>query len=373
MEPYEYNTKKGKRYRVAYRTPDNKQHNKGGFTTKREARAWYRQKMVEIENHGFSSNEKVTFEEIANRWLDNKKQTVAGSTYKKYETECNKHLIPALGDKLLKDISISTCQSLVYQWAKDFKFYNKMVNDATSIFDLGIKYKLIHDNPFKLIEHPKKDKDDERKIRSFTKDEFITFKKGLHEHYESTNYKAFAFLFILAHTGLRKGELLALTWNDIDLEGGFLHIKRAVTRDAKNNLIIGKTKNIYSVRDVPIGPETIKVLKKWRSEQYQELKFFNINTLKPNQLVFTSQKGGILTPSKPGKWLNIIEKKYNLPSYVTPHGLRHTYTSLLIEDGMSVNDVASVLGHKDATITIKVYNDLHPIKDNSIGKIIENL
>ena len=102
----------------------------------------------------------------------------------------------------------------------------------------------------------------------------------MHEHYESTNYKAFAFLFILSHTGLRKGELLALTWNDIDLKGGFLHIKRGVTRDTKNNLIIGGTKNIYSVRDVPIGPETIKVLEKWRSEQYQELKFFNTRFVK---------------------------------------------------------------------------------------------
>lgn len=95
----------------------------------------------------------------------------------------------------------------------------------------------------------------------------------MHEHYESTNYKAFAFLFILSHTGLRKGELLALTWNDIDLKGGFLHIERGVTRDTENKLIIGGTKTDYSVRDVPIGPETIKVLKKWRSEQYQELKF----------------------------------------------------------------------------------------------------
>ena len=110
MTPYEYQTKNGRRYRVAYRTPDNKQHNKGGFTTKSEARSWYRRKMIEIENHGFSDNDQVTFEEIANRWLDNKKRTVAGSTYKKYETECKKHLLPALGNKLIKDIEVHACQ-----------------------------------------------------------------------------------------------------------------------------------------------------------------------------------------------------------------------------------------------------------------------
>ena len=371
MTPYEYPTNKGKRYRVAYRTPDNKQHNKGGFTTKGEARSWYRRKMIEIENHGFSDNDQVTFEEIANRWLENKKRTVAGSTYKKYETECKKHLLPALGDKLIKNIEAPTCQLLVYQWSNQLKSYSKLVNDVASIFELAIKYKLIHDNPFRQIERPRVDH--ERKIRSFTKDEFNIFQKGLREHYESTNYKAFAFLFILSHTGLRKGELSALTWNNVDFNKGFLHIKKAVTRDTNNHLIIGKTKNVYSVRDVPIGKRTIEVLKKWHLEQRRELRYFNINSLKPGQLVFTNQKGGILSPSKPGKWLKVIEKEKNLPLYVTPHGLRHTYTSLLIENGVPVNKVATVLGHKDASITIKVYNDLHPVNDNSIGNTIENL
>ena len=371
MTPYEYPTNKGKRYRVAYRTPDGKQHNQGRFTTKSEARSWYRRKMIEIENHGFSDNNQVTFEEIANRWLENKKRTVAGSTYKKYETECKKHLLPALGDKLIKNIKVPTCQLLVYQWSNQLKSYSKLVNDVASIFDLAIKYKLIHDNPFRQIERPRVDH--ERKIRSFTKDEFNIFQKGLREHYESTNYKAFAFLFVLSHTGLRKGELSALTWNNVDFNKGFLHIKKAVTRDTNNRLIIGKTKNVYSVRDVPIGQQTIQVLKKWRLVQQKELQYFNVNSLKPSQLVFTSQQGGILSPSKPGKWLKVIEENYNLPLYVTPHGLRHTYTGLLIDKGINVNKVASVLGHKDASITIKVYNDLHPVKDNSIGNIIENL
>ena len=371
MEPYQYNTKNGKRYRVSYRTPDNKQHNKGGFTTKGEARAWYRRKMVEIENHGFSDNSHVTFKEVAKQWLDGKKRTVAGSTYKKYETECNKHLLPALGNDLIKKISVTKCQKLVYQWADKYKEYSKLTNDAASIFDLGIRTKIIYDNPFRQVVRPKKE--NSKKIRSFTEAEFNKFQTGLREHYGTANYKAFAFLYVLSHTGLRKGELLGLTWNDVDFTKGFLHIRRAVTRDEDNHLIIGKTKNSYSVRDVPIGEQTAEVLKKWRVKQREELQFFNVNSLKPGQLVFTNQQGGILSPSKPGKWLNMIEEKYDLPLYVSPHGLRHTYASLLINDGVSVNKVASVLGHSDASMTIKIYNDLHPVEDNSMGNIIENL
>lgn len=371
MTPYPYQTKHGKRYRVPYRTLDKQQRTKGGFRTKREARAWYRRKMVEMENHGFSDNRKVTFADVAARWLENKQHTVAGSTYRKYLAEYRNHFKSAFGDRAIADITVNDCQLLTYRWAGKIKSFSKLVNDASSVFDLAIKYQFVHDNPFKRIERPRTHH--HKKVRSFTVDEFNRFQRALTEYYQPRNYKAFAFLYLLSHTGLRKGELSALTWASVDIKRGFLHIKKAVTRDKNNRLVIGPTKNIYSVRDVPIGDQTIAVLKKWRLVQQQELKMVNVNSVRPNQLVFTSQKGGILTPSKPGKWLKTIEIKYDLPTYVTPHGLRHTYTSLLIDEDVPVNKVAAVLGHKDASITIQVYNDLHPVTDNSIGKVIEKV
>lgn len=372
MTPYEYDTKSRKRYyRVAYRTPDGHQHNKRGFTTKTAARAWYCRKMVEIENHGFSNSDHVTFGEVAKRWLDNKRHLVAGATYRKYLSDYRNHLLPDLGDKRLKDFNLSFCQSIVYQWHDEMKSYNKLLADAINIFDLAIKNKLIHDNPFKLVDRPKREY--KKPTKSFTLSEFHRFNRALHDYYEPTNYQAFTFLFVLAHTGLRKGELSALTWNDIDFQKGILHIKKAVTRDRNDHLVIGKTKNVYSIRDVPIADQTIKILQTWRLKQREQLRYFNINTIKPGQLVFTNLHGGILTPPQPGKWLKALEKRYDLPLYVTPHGLRHTYTCLLIDQGVNVNKVAAILGHKDASITISVYNDLHPVKDNSIGKIIENL
>lgn len=371
MTPYEYSTNQGKRYRVLYRNLNHEQRSKGGFKTKRAARAWYRHKMVEMDNHGFGPDNHTTFSAVVERWLDNKKRTVAGSTYRKYYTECKRHLIPEFGDTPIKDITVNDCQKAVYRWSDQLQSFNKLTNDAASVFDLAVKYQLIYKNPFKQVERPKVQH--EKKVRSFTLDEFNRFQKGLNEYYSIKNYKAYAFLFVLSHTGLRKGELSALTWNNVDVKNGFLHIKKAVTRDKDNHLIIGKTKNVYSVRDVPIGKQTIAVLKHWRLVQLQRLKKSNVNSLKPNQLVFTNENGGILTPAKPGKWLRTVEKKYKLPTYVSPHGLRHTYTALLIDEGVPVNKVAAVLGHKDATITIQVYNDLHPVTDNSIGNVIENI
>lgn len=371
MTPRPYKTDSGTRYRVAYRTPDGKQHTKRGFSTKTAARAWYRRQMVKIENHGFNDSDHVTFGEVTKRWLDNKLHLVEASTYRKYLDDCNCHLIPDLGDRLIKDIDIPTAQHFVYLWAGQLKKFNKLVDDAAGIFDLAIKYQLAYTNPFRLVDKPRRK--DKRQIRSFTREEFDRFNQALEEYYKPKNYKAYAFLYTLAHTGLRKAELLALTWNNVDYEEGMLHIKKAATRDINRRLIVGKTKNAYSVRDVPMGNRLSSVLKTWRVKQREELKLNNVNSLQPHQLVFTSQNGGLLSPSKPNIWMNMIEKKYGLPEYVSPHGLRHTYATLLIEDGVSVNEVAACLGHGSTATTLRVYNDLHGLQNNKLGNTIEKL
>lgn len=377
MTPYPYQTKHGKRFRVPYRTPNGRQRTKGGFKTKRAARAWYRRKMVEMEEHGFLDNDNVTFKQVAISWLDHKKFDVdngriCGATYTFLERQLRVHILPTLGDKKIKAIDLQIAQKAVYTWAKQVKLFNRLVQTASKVFDFAIKYRWAFKNPFKLVDQPLPDND--TKVRSFTREQFDIFKKGLKDHYEQTNYKAYAFLFVLAHTGMRKGELLALTWDHIDLKKGLIHIDKTVTRDAHNCLIIGrKTKTPSSVRNVGIGQETIDVLKKWHCHQHHEFTFFNIDPTTTHNLVFTNQHGGILTTSKPGKWLRMIEELYGLPTYVTPHGLRHTYTVLLIDEGCPVNKVAATLGHRDASITIQVYNDLHPIEDNELGNTIESL
>ena len=145
-------------------------------------------------------------------------------------------------------------------------------------------------------------------------------------------------------------------------------INKGVTRDYDRHLIEGdKPKNKYSIRKVPIGKETIKILKKWRDQQRATMKYFNVDTSKPDQLVFTNQQGGLLSPSKPKKWIDVITNKYNLP-HITPHGFRHTYATLLAHDHLPVE-----IAPKDSFITTEVYTDLHETNSHEMPNRLENI
>lgn len=148
---------------------------------------------------------------------------------------------------------------------------------------------------------------------------------------------------LLAFTGIRKGEALALTWNDIDLEGMQIHISKTVTRK-KGGLTIQTPKTKKSNRHVSIDAKTVAALKEWKAKTEADGK----------SLVFQNSKGSILTPSAPRKWLRTVAEKAKLKP-IPVHGFRHTHASLLFESGATVKDVQTRLGHADIQTTMNVY------------------
>ena len=357
-------------YMVEFRDPrTGNPTRRRGYTGKREAKHEAISLIAKLRETNIYANHKLTFNQVAKRWLDNKKSLVSGYTYCKYTSQYKNHLIGAFGNKKMVEITIEDCQKLVYQLSDKYKRWDKIVSTFSSVFRYAIKYDIVSLNPFDRVDRPKIQHDNNP--NSFTADQFATFKRAIKERYEKDNPKAFTVLWLLSHTGLRKGEALGLKWDDVDLKKGFIHIKRAVTRDYDDHLIEGdKPKNRYSIRQVPIGKETIQILKKWRVEQCGQLHCLNKKSSTYNGLVFTSQKGGILATSKPGKWLNVITRNYNLP-HITVHGLRHTYATLLAMNDLSPAKIAKELGHKDSTITTKIYIDLHDSKSHEASSILE--
>ena len=356
-------------YKIQFRDPiTGKSTTKRGFQTKREAKQYYIEEMAKRQKSSITGNTRLTFNEVAKKWLDNKRHIVRGSTYRKCEGDYRNHLLNAFGNKKMTDVTLEECQQLVFDYADKYQRWDKKISVFSSVFKFAIRYGIVTVNPFDRVERPKVKHVDHK---GYTPEQFTIFKRGIIEHYKETNPKAFTVLWLLAHTGLRKGEALGLRWSDVDLSAGFIHVRVALTRDYDNKLIEGdQPKNKYSIRTVPIGSGTIKVLKKWRIEQRHELKYYNINTSQPNQLVFTSQHGGPLSPSKPGKWKKVIEKKYGLP-HNRIHDLRHTYTTLLAYNGEPVTEIAGVLGHSSPTITNQVYTDIHKVENHHLSDDIE--
>ena len=360
-------------YKVQFRDPrTGKPTTRNGFTGKREAKVEVMEEISRLMQDDFTDNPNITFSKVAEKWLNNKRHTVAGATYCKYKSQYENHLKVAFKDKPIINITLDDCQQLVFDYADKYKRWDKLIGTFSSVFRFALKYGITKNNPFDRVERPKIEHDNEPK--SLAVDEYPIFKEAINKHYRENNYKAFTFLWILALTGLRKGELSGLHWNDVDLTSGFIYVRKAITRDYDGKLVEAENpKNKYYIRSIPIMYETNEILKKWRKSQHQQLEKFNINTYeKPDQLVFTSQNGGILSPSKPRKWLNVITKKYGLTK-ISPHGLRHTFATVLANKNVSSTVIASEMGHKDTTITNKIYVDLRKVQDHNTSKLLEDL
>lgn len=370
-----YQLKNGQiKWLVMYRDSLGKQHKKKGFRTKKEAQLYAANIKVE-RARGREVTHKLTYQEVYEQFfIVPYTASHEESTVVKVKQDFQNYILPSFGDKLIAKITTADCQKAVLEWSKHRKNVAKLGQYAAMIFREALAQRLTYDNPMAagLIKYPRTQPN--HRPKGFTKSEFQIFVKALQNEYQEQLPRAFTFLWLLAFTGCRKQEISALEWKDVNLDRGYIYIHQAVKRDLQNHLMIGKTKNRSSVRYIPIDNKTIAILKTWQHRQHLENAILGL----PNnhhQLLFTNNKGGFLTPSMPGKWLIQLEKAYDLP-HVTPHGLRHTYGTLLLEAGTPITDVSKLLGHSSISTTMQVYIDLHPVTNhkavNTLATLAQN-
>ena len=350
---------------VMYRDPNGKQHKKKGFKTKSEASLFYANEALKFAQHGYTSNSSVTYREVYEKYfIGPYTASHEESTVVKVKTDFRLHILPVLGNYPISKITTADCQKAVNTWSHSRKNVAKVAQYAAMIFKEAIVQRFIYENPMSqgLIKYPRMD--NKKSVKGFDQDEFKQFIIALKSEYRNKLPRAFAFLWLTAFTGCRKQEVSALEWGNVNLDDGYIYIHQAVKRNLNNGLMIGSTKNKSSIRYIPIDNKTIEVLEEWKTIQKQELAAQQLPFKGNHQLLFTNRNGGLLTPSKPGLWLKRLEHKYNLPN-VTPHGLRHTYGTLLLISGTPITEVSSLMGHSSIETTMKVYIDLHPVKDHS--------
>lgn len=181
-------------------------------------------------------------------------------------------------------------------------------------------------------------------------------------------------------TGLRAGELLGLTWKDIDFEKKCIKLDHQMVYKSKGIRKEGEKANIKfyvtppknnSVRTIPIHDDLIAILKKHKSETYFLSKATGFEVDGYTEFVFINREGNLRTPNTINRSLNGITKTYNkkekfdaeeekrepvfLPDF-SPHVLRHTYCTRMAENGVDVKVLQELMGHKNIQVTMQVYN-----------------
>lgn len=325
-----------------------------GFRTKKEANLELSRLKVDISKNGFKKSDKMTFQQVYDLWVVNYELTVKESTFVKQTEQYRVHILPFFGDTLISKITPAMVQKFANEKVNKFVRYREFISNTSRIFDYAIKLKLINTNPCKSITIPKSKKDVGSKNREnyFSREEMLAFLNALEKH---ENMKIATFFRLLSMSSARMGEILGLEWRYVNFEDNYISITQTLARGKNRRLYLEEPKTSSSTRDIPLDQITMDWLKKWRKKQREELLIIGHNSLKPDQLVFSSAlDNSFIQLSKPRKWLQTILKQENLKT-ITIHGLRHSGAVMMLESGLTLKDIQDRLGHSDISITSTYY------------------
>ncbi|MGM0124721.1 hypothetical protein IGI37_002115 [Enterococcus sp. AZ194] len=319
-----------------------------GFKTQKEAKNAYARLELGLDEEKIRLvEEKKTYQDIYDLWIVEYTQTVKESTLLKTERLFKNHILPAFSTLYIDEIKPLDVQEQMTAWHKKLAGANTVMNYAGLVFDYAMRMQIITINPTKIIKKPvrkKKVKNDDD-LNFYDKPELKEFMAAAEK---SINFRAYVFFRLLAFTGMRTGESLALNWLDIDFESKTLNITKAVSRK-ETGLYIQPPKNPSSIRRISLDDKTLDILQEFKSDIENE-----------DDLIFMSDKRGILSTSKPRKWMLAIQDKVDENrkkpmKRISVHGFRHTHASLLFEAGATIKDVQARLGHSDIQTTMDVY------------------
>lgn len=325
-----------------------------------------------VKNSSYGNN--YTFQEVFDEWKNNYRYTVKESGYWKTMEKFKLHILPSFGDKKIDEITSIDCQKAVHKWFEKVENTKQINHYAVRVFDYAIRtLKVLTENPALNLEHPKKNKIDEEFFENFfDPNELIKFEECMIEEEKRSNTIKWRTLFLLlAYTGMRKGEALALKWEDINFEKEEIRINKTVTRGEAHRLIIQPPKTEKSKRTVSIkdNHNLLSLLKDWN----KELHLKNLVTgEKLSDLVFPNSKNSLQDPNYLNPTLDRIIERYKLKR-ITPHGFRHTHITILFLGGASIKQVQDRVGHGDVQTTMNIYNHIMQQSREEAPQLFEDI
>lgn len=342
-----------------------------GFKTMKEAKQAERNLLLDVEENGLPSNQSdgfqdPTFEELASLWLENYKTTVKPSTFENVKSKVEKMTEEHFKELKLKKITVAYCQRVVIELSKNYVLYNHYLSVINRIFKYAVLMDILDSNPFDKVIKPKS-RQIQRKGNFLTKEELKEFLKLAQT---TTLSYFFPLVHLMAYTGLRQGEALALKWSDIDFENKKITVdKTAVRIKEKQTLQTPKTKN--SKRVISIDPTTLSILKNWKKDQIK-IYFKNGKHFEgDDNFIFTNQRADWVHIHNFIPYFKRFISDHKLKP-ITPHGLRHTHASLLFSAGVEPKNISDRLGHSTVQITLDLYTHItEEQRSDTVEKLLE--
>jgi integrase len=293
------------------------------------------------------------------RWLEAVRPNLAPTTRRGYEGLLRHQVIPYIGDIPVSKLRPLHVQQLYARLREEGRADGKgglaprtllhVHRVLSEALGQAVRWQIMARNVCQAVEAPQPRRPEMRALPPEEVRRLLELAKAADNTYSDA-------VILALHTGLRLGELLALQWEDVDLERGTVSVRR--TLENVSGIAFREPKTAKGRRVVPVGPTVVERLRRRRRQQLEECLAAG-PSWQDRGLVFTSSDGGILSGFALRRAFYRLLSKAGLPR-VRFHDLRHTHASLLLTRGVHPKVVSERLGHATVGITLDTYSHVLP-------------
>ena len=315
---------------------------------------------------------RMTLGEWLDKWLDEYMIfTVRESTLDSYRAMVKNQVKPFIGGKQIASLTTADMQKFYNKIKKEGRVREHPIHGKTladsmvrgvhmmlhEALDVAVRERLLVKNPTNGTTVPKCNYPEKQILGDDQLETFLKAIKG-HEYWCD-------FFYVEVMTGLRRGEICGLKWQDINFEENKLQVKRSVSVKKGGGVSIGETKTETGVRSILMPPSVADVLQNRKQRAITEWVFPNF--MHPEQPI---------SPATAYRKLKIILKHAGLP-LIRFHDLRHTFATHATHGGVDPKTLAGILGHTNASFTLDTYthvtSDMQKAASNIVGNIMQNI
>ena len=333
--------------------------------TKKEAQEEATRILASVTNGQHVDPSRETLGQFAERWLrDWAAQNVSNKTFTRYEQLLRKHICARVGSVPIQRLRAVDLQGIYAAMAADgmadrtrlhtHRVLHRMLRHAT-------QWGVVQRNVVRMVDAPTVQT---KEIEILTAAQVQTVLQTLRGR------SLYPIASIALATGMRRGELLALRWQDCDLDGATLKVERALEQTKRGGLVFKPPKTRYGRRTISLPPSTVTELRTHRKSQAEQRLALGLGKAPEDSLVFATWDGSTRSPNALTKEWALAMKAAGIRA--TFHSLRHTHASTLVASGLDVLTISRRLGHGSPAITLGVYGHLFK-PDDRAAAIMESV
>jgi integrase len=328
--------------------------------TKRDAQRALREMLTAMETGTYVKPSNLSVGEWLSQWLESYVSiSTTPRTQESYRYIIKAHLLPALGSMPLNQLQPQHLMNYYGRAlsqgridgkgglsARSVLYHHRILSEA---LDHAVKMGYVVRNVAEAVQPPRPDRATVSTLSRFNIERFL-------DAAQKTPY--YVFYSTLLYTGLRRGELLALKWHNLDLDQGMLHVTESAYKLGNGDYIVKEPKTPHSRRAVALPPSLIELLRYYRDRQTGIMAKLGTSLIEDG-FVFIKPDGEPLDPNLVSRNFGKLIKNAELP-HIRLHDLRHTHATIMLEAGVHPKIVSERLGHANIGITLDIYSHVLP-------------